>query len=287
MSFWNIKEPFTQDKAVIGSMYFSATKSVTINAANVGLNPSGVKLVQAGLFLAEVGGAVRFLPRDVVQTAVTTSDSAIEITMPELFLPGDMVYHIEPNGLVTLSGTYAADDTVTLRFVEASLGINVTYVHTQVGADLAALDDEIVAALNMPTNPLYPYARFEVGGAGEILIFSKGLVFDVEVSNTGAGSSAVTNTISATPILIGTISNVANTTSTLNLTANSATALGVGARLGVLESNIYGLYNHSKDFTDVPYCDLKAIERADRVYKAALPYYDAQLDARFPNMIFE
>lgn len=290
MSFWNLKEPFTQDKAVVGSIYFNATKSVTINAQNVGLNSSGLKVVPAGLFLADVGGAVRFLPRDTVQTAVTGgADTAIEGTLPVVFLAGDEIYHLEPSGLITLALTWAAADTVTITISEPSLGINVSYTHTQVGADLNALDDELVAALNTATNPLYPYARFEVGAAGEIEVYSRGYEFNMVVAATtaGDGTATVTNQLDSTPVLVGTVSTVDYANNTLNLAAAAAVDLGVGARIGVLSSNIYGLYNHSKDFTDVPYCDLKAIERADRVYKAALPYYDQELDARFPNMIFE
>ena len=290
MPFWNLKEPFVQDKAVIGSIYFNATKSVTVEGQYVGLNNRGLKVVPAGLFLAEVGGVNRFLPRDTVQTAVVGStDTAIEITLPEVFLAGDELYHLEPRGLITLAATWAAADTVTITFIEPSLGINVSYTHTQVGADLAALDDELVAALNTMTNPLYPYARFEVGAAGEIEVYSRGLEFEMvaAASTAGDGTATVTTPIDSTPLLIGTIQTVDYMNSTINLAAASAVDLGVGARFGVLASNIYGLYNHSKDFTEVPSCDLKAIERADRVYKAVLPYYDAELDARFPNMIFQ
>ena len=290
MPFWNLKEPFVQDKAIVGSVHFNATKSVTLEAQYIGLNSSGLKVTQAGLFLAEVGGVNRFLPRDVIQTAVTNGvTTGLEVTMPELFLPNDDIYHLEATGLITLASAWAAGDTVTITFIEPSLGINVSYTHTQVGADLAALDDELVAALNTSTNPLYKYARFEVGGAGEVEVYSKGLEFNMVVAATtaGAGTATVTNQLDSTPVLVGTISAVDYANSTLTLAAASAIDLAVGARVGVLASNIYGLYNHSKDWTDIPSCDLKAIERADRIYMQALPYYDAELDARFPNMIFE
>lgn len=290
MSYWNIRQPFSQDKAIIGTAHFNATKSVSIESQYVNLNASGVKVVPAGLFLAEVGGVNRFLPRDVVQTAVTGgADTAIVGTLPEVFLPSDELYHIEPQGLITLASAWAAGDTVTITFIEPSLGINVSYTHTQVGADLDALDDELVAALSMSTNPLYPYARFEVGAAGEIEVYSRGYTFDMVVSATtaGAGTATVTTALVNTPVLIGTIANVDYANSTINLEAASAVDLGVGARFGVLVSKVYGLYNHSKDFTDTPTCDFKAIDRADKVYTKALPYYDQELDARFPNLIFD
>lgn len=289
MAFWNVQEPYTQDKAIVGSIYFNATKSVTIAGSNVGLNSSGKKVVKPGLFLADVGGVNRFLPRDTVQAAVTASTTtAIEVTMPELFLAGDVLYQLEPKGLITLADTWAADDTVTIRFYDSSQGINVEYTHTQVGANLAALDDELVAALNTSTNVLNKYARFEVGTAGQIYIYSRGLEFTTEVAATtaGDGTATVTTQVDPTPILVGTVSNVDYANSELDLAAASVISMGVGARIGTLTNDIYGLYNHSIDFTDVPYCDVKAITRADRIYKEALPYYDMALDVRFPNLMF-
>jgi hypothetical protein len=288
MSNWNIQETYRADKAVVGSIHFNATKSVSLENTNIGLNSEGKKVTKAGLFLAKVGGVNRFLPRDVVQSAVTASAN-LPVTMPEIFLPGDEIYHLEPQGLVTLSSVWAAGDKLTLRFIEPSQGINISYTHTQVGADLAALLPELVTALNDPTNPLHSYARFEAGGAGELKIFTRGKVFTVEASavTAGAGAVAITNEISATPVYLGVVSHTDYANSTVVLTGNSAANLGEGARVGTLVEDIYGLYNHGIDFTNKPTETLKAIERCDRVYKSGLAYYDDELASRFPNLIFE
>ena len=290
MSFWNIQRPFNQDKPVIGSHFFSAEKSVTLSATYVGLNEYGVKAVPAGLFIANVGGVDRFLPRDTVRTTALTSSSStvVKVNYPELFQAGDVLYALEPEGLVTAAATWAAGDTATIRFSEPSLGIDVSYTHTQVGANLAALDDEIVAALNLSTNPLAKYARFEVGTAGQIKIFSKGLVFTISVSSqtAGDGTLVATTQLASAPRLIGTVSNVDYANKELDLVAASTVSLAAGGQLGTLTQEIYGLYNHSVDFTDRPLCTLKAIDRCDRVYTTALPYFDHQLMARFPRLKF-
>jgi hypothetical protein len=255
----------------------------------VGLNEYGVKAVPAGLFIANVGGIDRFLPEDRVRTtALLTSARVIKVNYPELFLAGDVLYRTEPRGLVTLALTWAAGDKVRIVFSEPSLGIQVEYTHTQIGADLAALDDEIVAALNLSTNPLSKYARFEVGTAGQIVIISKGLVFNIAVSITNAsnGTGVVTTAISSTPSLVGTIAGVDHVNRELDLVADAAVAVSIGSSIGVLTDEIYGLYNHSVDFTDRPLCTLKAIDRCDRVYTTALPYFDHQLMARFPRLKF-
>jgi hypothetical protein len=289
MSNWTQHNPYNNDKVVIGSKNFNSTTGVDIDSDNVGLNSTGKKVVSAGLFLANVGGVNRFLPRDLAQADITTGSTAVEVSMPELFLVGDMIYQLEPEGLITLADTWAADDTVTIRFIEPSKGINVQYTHTQVGANLAALDDELVAALNLATNPLSKYARFEVGTAGQIKIFTKGLVPTVSVVATtdGDGAATVTTQPSAIPVLIGTVASIDHVNSTLTLGANAAKAISEGARIGVLASDIYGIHAHSVDFSDVTARQLNAVDVCDRVYISGLAYYDQELDARFPNLIFK
>jgi len=287
MSYWNIQRPFNQDKAVVGSIYFNAEASVTIESDNVGLNQYGSKSVPAGLFIAKVNGVNRFLPADYVRgAAVATGSPTVQVNMPEVFKTGDVLYATEPEGLVTASGTWAAGDTATIRFSEPSLGIDVSYTHTQVGAALGDLDDEIVAALNLPSNPLSKYARFEVGTIGQIKIFSKGLVFAISVAKTNSNTLIATTQLVSTPRLIGTVASINYATRTLTLGADAAVAVGVGGHVGTLAEEIYGLYNHSVDFTDRPVQVLKAIDRADRVYLSAVPYINGRLIAKFDRIKF-
>ena len=289
MSYWNIQRPFNQDKAIVGSIYFNAEASVNVSSDNVGYDQYGKKSVPAGLFLAKVAGVDRFLPADYVrETAVATNSTQVKVNMPEVFKVGDVLYATEPEGLITAAATWAAGDTATIRFSEPSLGIDVSYTHTQVGANLAALDDEIVAALNSSSNPLAKYARFEVGTAGQITVFSKGLVFTISVSSNTAGDGTLvaTTQLVDTPRLIGTISAIDFANRTITLGANAAVAVSVGGHIGTLVEQVYGLYNHSVDFTDRPVQTLKAIDRADRVYSVALPYLNGRLVAQFPRIKF-
>lgn len=287
--YWNIQKPINQDPAIIGSMHFSAEKSVTVSQANVGLDSNNVRAVPAGLFVARVGGVDRFLPRDLVrETAVATNSTVVKVNYPEIFNVGDMLYATEPEGLITLTDAWAPDDTLRIELRERSLGIDVAYTHTQVGADLDALDDELVTALNLPSNPLAQYARFEVGGSGEILVFSKGLEFQLSVaaSTAGAGTAAVTTQVDPAPRFVGVVASIDAPNRTITLSANATVAIAVGGQIGTLTDEIYGLYNHSIDFTDKPVVVIKAIDRADRVYTAQMPYFDHQLMARFPRMKF-
>lgn len=286
---WNIQKPYNQDKPIVGSYYFSAEKSLNISRENVGLNKEGIRAVEAGLFTARVNGVNRFLPRALVRdVAVTTGSNQVQIKQPEVFKTGDVLYALQPEGLITLGGVWAAGDTVTIRFNEPSLGLSTSYTHTLVGADLNALDDELIATLNLATNPLSSYATFTVGALGEINVLSKGLVFNISVTEgaAGTGTATVTNQLNAEPRLVGTVAAIDHANQTLTLAANAAVGVPVNGQIGTLTEEIYGLYNHSIDFTDKTYCVIKAIDRCDRIYTAALPYFDEQLRARFPRMKF-
>lgn len=289
MSFWNIQRPIDQDKPVVGSHHFSAERSVQIEKANVGNNKYGDKWVPAGLFIAKVEGETRFLPRDLVQGDVETTSNQVSVRYPELFKVGDALYATEPVGLITLAATWAAGDTVKIQFTVGSMGIQTQYLHTQVGANLAALDDELVAALNLETNPLSTYARFEVGTAGQIIVYSKGLPLELSVAavTAGDGTAVVTDEINLAPRYVGDVLFVDYEGQVLTLSANAAEAISEGGQIGTLTEELYGFYNHSIDFTERPSVTIKAIDRCDRVYTACLPYFDHQLVARFPRVKFD
>lgn len=285
MTFWNVQKPFSNDKVAVGSIYFNAVRAVSMDAKNVGMNAQGQRVVPSGLFLTEVDGAVRFLPRDYATAEVATTDTQISIALPEVFLAGDSLYHLESEGLVTVAAGAPADK-VTIRFADDSNGIRVGYTHTQVGASVAELTAELLTVLNSTTSPLSEYARFESTTDGAIKVFSTGARYQISASAVGTATATVTDQLDTDTKLIGTIQSVDFANSKLTLDSASAVAFGAGARIGTNVDQVFGLYNHSKDFTDKLFCDLKAIERCDRVYKSGLPYFDTQLALQFPNMNF-
>ena len=285
MTYWNVQKPYNQDKVSVGSIYFNAVRAVSIDTANIGLNNQGEKVVPSGLFLAEVDGKVRFLPRDYARVAVTTADTQIEVSMPEIFLAGDDLYHLESEGLVTVAAG-AAGDKVSIRFVDNANGLNIGYTHVQVGATTAELTAELLTVLNDSTNPLSEYARFESDTDGEIKVFSSGAIYDIVASAEGTATATATTQLDTATKFIGRVASVDFANNLLTLEAAAAVEFGEGARIGTNVDQVYGLYNHSKDFTQMLFCDLKAIERCDRVYKSGLPYFDTQLALQFPNMNF-
>lgn len=277
MSFWNVQAPFQQPKPIFGSVEnIESVAGVHIEAANVGFNQKGVKAVPAGLFLSQVAGVKRFLPRAKTGSALTTSSDNFEVAYPELFLPGDVLYHLEPVATITLAATWAAGDTLSV-----SLG-NYSYTLETTQASPTTVAAEYVAGFNAST--LGSVARAS-NAAGVISIYSKGSTPVVSAFALTAGDGTATPTqFNATPILIGTIDRIDHVNSTIYLVANSAINLAEGAQFGTLTDAIYGLHAHVVDFSDRPSVDLNAVHGASKVYEVSLPYWDHDLKEKFPKL---
>lgn len=300
---FNIQPPINLDKPVIGSQYFSAENAVTIQAADVGLNARGVKLLPAGLFLSKVLNKVRFLPRDRARTAVLTTSTVVGVNYPELFQPGDRLVWLESDGTFTL-GASLPGDIIRIRLIMHD-GRVETAAFTQSGANLTALIPELVSFLNSNECSLKKIARFEATGtAGQIRVCSQQFFqirVDTRVASTGVWTPLVSTSItqmqanasqvaadltSTLPRHLGIVQSVDFANRNLILAANAGFAVSVGGAIGVTTDEIYGIYNHSVDFTDRPYLNLKVIDRCDRVYANSLPYLDTDLVQRFPRLKF-
>lgn len=285
MAYWNREAPITQEKPIFGSVEnIESTTSVHVEKANIGMNSEGKQYVEAGLFLSRVGNANRFLPRDQVTAPVTTGSANVEINMPEVFLVGDVLYHLEPVASVALTSTWAADDTLTVILGENSATV------TAVGASTDDIITAAVASLNVSNLATEFGYRFEADTANDyILIYSSGDVPRVAVaSNTaGDGAAAVQAQFVADPVLVGTIQSIDHANKTLTLAANAAAARGVGSRIGVLVDKVYGLHAHPVSFEFRPAADLNAVHGATKIYRVSLPYIDKSLEMHFPKLIIQ
>jgi hypothetical protein len=197
--------------------------------------------------------------------------------MPEVFLPGDTLYSLEPKATITLGGTFAPADTVTINLGNRSFT-------TPVGsATLATVVTNVVAALNM--SGISDAYRAEATSGTVLTLFSKGDIPNITVSKTGDGTIAASTQFEAGPVLVGTIGSMNSEDSTIVLTGDAAVAVSAGGCIGTLFEEVYGIHLHSVDFTDRPSVDLNAVHGASRVYRQALPYVDKALEAMFPKLI--
>ncbi len=277
--YWNQESPYVNDVAILRSVEnIEAVTSVAVSAANVGLNSDGVKAVPAGLFLARVGSADRYLPRDKTRSAVSTSVAAIPVNYPQLFLPGDQIFALEKFATLTVGGTLVVGERVYFSYKDTT----VTYV---LGSTSAATEaTALSAALNASVGFAEKGLSFTNPSNGVIGIFSMvgGDNENFVSSNSAAGT--FTLTAFADQGLVGTISGVDYANREIDLVANAAIALRSGAVVGTQISKLYGLNIHSEVYTNKPVCHLNAITGSSGVYQARLPYWDELLRERFPKL---
>lgn len=281
MSYFNTQRPYYVDKPILGSKNFNSTTGVHLTDAVIGLDVNGRKTSPAGLFLAQVNGVDRFLPRQEATANVLTSAATVQVAHPELFLAGDVIYHVEGVNSIAVGGTWVAGDVITINLGAYRAAFTVTQTTA------AGVATELAAYL--ASSELAKLALFSVDltTATQVNIYLTGSNLDLVVSeNSAAGTLTVTAPeFNFAYRLVGTISSIDYANSTLTLAANAAIELVAGAKVGTVVDKVYGLYNHSIDWEDRPSIDLKAIDRADYVYLASLPYFDRYLDELFPNMI--
>ena len=111
---------------------------ISINMTNdyIGLNLENRRAVPGGLFVAEVGDSntYRFLPRATVTQAISTSLDYFKMTPFNIFVPGDVLYILEPYVTLTITAASVGQtQTITID------GRTATSVATSsVVADVAA-----------------------------------------------------------------------------------------------------------------------------------------------------
>lgn len=285
--YWNTQRPTIVDKPILKYRDFRATESVAVLASSVSLNKYGDKVVREGHYLAEVNGVDRFLPRAINQVETPTSSAVLNTKTPEIFLVGDVLYSQGYLYEADLGGTWATGDVAFIRASNAALGVDVYQEFTLQGADASAFDAEIVAAINAIGSSLAEFAYARTDTDLTVSLYFKGMPMTVQVGvvSSAAGTFAESTAIASAKALIGTIQSIDYQTGDITLAANAAVLVPMGVGFGTLQQRIYGLYNHSTDFTERPTCNLAAITEASGVYLQALPYYDLELRARFPKLV--
>lgn len=277
--YWNQDDTYQVDNSILRSVEnIESVRSLAVSATNVGMNSDGVKAVPAGLFLASVGGAVRYLPRDTTRAAVSTSVSAIPVNYPELFITGDVLYSLEKYATLTIGGTLVAGEKVYFTYKDTT--VTYTLGSTSTTTEATAL----AAALNASTALADKGLDFTNPSNGVVGIYSMVGGDDENFVSSNSASGTFTLTAFAPGGAVGTISGVDYANREIDLTANSAVALRSGAVVGTLTDMIYGLNIHSNVFTNKPTCHVNAITGASGVYQKHLPYWDELLRETFPKL---
>lgn len=279
MPFFNQSQVFLTDKAILAFTEGNiANISATVTDQFIGLNSENRRTVPEGLFVAEVGNVVRFLPRAKVKVATSTSSPIVNMSPYNIFVPGDILHVNDPYVILTVTAS-AATQTQTITVSGRTATATVTTNNTTTSAseialaiNSAAYVQEIVYALSV-NNLVYIFAK---DGITNIPITEGGTV-----TATLSGAILATNTTS-----IGTIQSINPITGDVTLSANSSVVLPVGTGIGVHINKILGLHVHSVDFDIATAKDLALYTQAAGVRIQYLPYYDGLIKTVFPKMLF-
>jgi hypothetical protein len=259
-----------------------AIRNVSCGNDKIQFDAEGRKTVKAGRFLAAaLDGSARILPRETVATLTDTGSPNIVVGDPTVFAIGDVIKVVEPWSALTLSGTVAASDTVTVTVGGYSV------VSTAVTTSLTDL--AVLVAANLNSDPAVGQMVTAIAVGAVVHVFGEnGLtVYGTSVAETGAGLTASFSSAALVdgPTL-GTVGSIVAATNTIVLTGNAAAAVPVGTHIGVDVSEIYGLLPESYDLTDRASINFACYVTASGVRENFLPYIDGDIKRRFPKMVF-
>lgn len=297
MSFFNRQTTFRQDKPVLASCNdISRARSATLRKESYSRSPDGKISSPEGIFVARYFDSVagkdlyRPLPRvelvsDVLDGATTSF--AVKGGYSQVLLAGDVLNIVEPiaaNSPFVINGGAGNVASFVVN------GATYSFTTTETAAvDVAA---EIAAYFNgIPQVAELYYLAAEAGAANLHVYITDGKTLDVNVADATAGSAFSVPAVLGPAVLnttaVGTVSQIDPTTGDVVLTAAAGAGVDLppGAHIGVTSiKEIYGLYEHSLDFTEFKdNYDIGLVHEA-QVYRGALPYFDGTIKAALPQL---
>lgn len=284
MAYWNRNDgTFFVDPPILantGAEINVANRNAHITSTYITPNNELKLQVPAGLFVANVNGVDRFLPRTKTSTLITAASSTTFTASPyNIFVPGDVLYTVEPYVTLTITASTAAQtQTITVDGLTATATAttsNVTTTATEVAAAINA-----TAGLNQKV--------YALSSAGVVFIYAK----DGETLYSVTEGGTVTATLSASTMsynttAVGTIGSIASATGVVTLTGAAGVTVPIGANLGVAGiQEIKGLHIHAIDFTVIKSRPISLYSVASAVRTQFLPYFDFTLIKKFPKILF-
>lgn len=281
MPYLNHGLPIGVDKAIFA--FTTGNKhpySVTMTNDYIGLNSEGKKAVPGGLFVTEVGNGntYRFLPRATVTQAITTSLDYFKMTPFNIFVPGDVLYILEPYVTLTVTAASATQTQTLTLDGRTATSIAPSNVPSEVAAQIAA---------DFNRAPYVSDRLYFTATGAVVYISSKDNTLPTisEGGTVTATLSGTTLAVNTTPI--GTIKTINAETGVVYLEAVGGVAVPVGMRIGVPVNKVLGLHSHAIDFTNAPSKDIAVCNESRGVRIQFLPYYDADLANRLPQITFD
>lgn len=267
------------------------TRSLTVDPDKVAADANAQKIIKPGTILYKISGATqhRVGIRSKLENAITTSSTALTLIeegatytnkTARYFADGDVLKVLRPYGTVTLSATWAANDTVTV-IVD---GHGVTYIAAS--STLSDIATGLAAAINADSILGQIVEAIAIGAV--VYIFAKELrVYSLSeaVVTAGDGDAAASGAQLVGNVTIGTVnaSGVNTTAGTLTLTSTAAIALPAGAPIGI-EGTPYGVVLAPYDLIDGE-SDVSAYS-AVPLFESRLAYWDGDIAKNLPELSF-
>jgi hypothetical protein len=260
-----------------------ATRHVVFQKAYVTAGSDNIVAAPAGLFGASVNGVIRFLPRGTVTVASTTGAATISLTPQQVFVPGDVLYVVEPYTILTLSAV-ATGNTITLTYNGLTLSLTLTAGQA---TTLATAASAFASAINT-AGGVFAELSAVSDGVSAIWIFARNGISNYTVAKGGTATSALSSTSivpNTTPV--GTIASINVVTGVFTLTGNAGVAVPVGVHVGVSSSitTILGLGTSSMNFTIYPNVTQALYTESAAVRSQYLPYFDGNIQYLFKGRL--
>jgi len=281
-----------EDINILATNHFKAPISRTVDTSFLQFDENGDILVKPGSIWAAITGSklVRPYPLTTVASALAASDTTITVADAKLFRLGGALVVMRPSSRLTIAGTPASTNTITVVVEGQSV---VTTLDATTGATTTTAAAAVAAVINASSLRDKVQA---IAAAAIVFIFSKTQIpYTLTTSVTGGGAtSTALNAVMQENVVIGSINAVTPInaiTNVITLAAGSAIALPVGAPIGIatLPSQILGisvtrqLVASNQKFLEPITNDIAAYTEAD-IYTSLIPYWDAWVSQALPQI---
>jgi hypothetical protein len=281
---WSRNEPFVREKPIVAFVDGVETPhSVMLSNSRVAFNEEGKKTVPEGIFICRIGSEFHCLPRAKATAAFSTTSNAGSIDLSRLFTAGDVLTVIEGHQVVTFSGTWNANSVIEITLptgAKKSLTLGA-------GTGVVSLPTvALILANYINSDPVASGFMFASPMGNSTYIYNKHELAPPEIALSTNNGGTLTVDSKGSFSMIGTILKVDTSTGSVMLTENSQVNVPVGAHVGVVVDEVYGVYPHAMDLTNKPKFAVAPVSGAHGIYEGALPYFDNDLRRRFPKILF-
>jgi len=271
--FLKIKKYQGEKPILYGLNSMQAPYGVSMKEDEILSNKEGHKTVPEGMFVVDVEGVVRFLPRTRITAAVTTSDNSIVVKSPHCsFKVGDTLY-AQAYGRVSLDGTSGANHVLTIKIgsdsystaVDSAISAAaVTAFVSEHAADLLLKNIVVMAGANPSVIEIYASDQH-----------------DLAASCTGGSLSTIITPLGPSLTPLGSVASISaidgNGYRTITFAGTLAYDLPAESPVGTTVNKYLGIFPDALDFTEEPFRHLAPIISADGVYERNLPYVDMSI----------